>query len=152
MNELDEIEEDILNEDEEIEVDESKGWKQANSADVERLLNVSPKSVEHKVPIDDEGKIFITLFIRDLPITEQLDMLELFMTFDKKGEAKLKWRQYYAHAYIRMVEKSIPNIKWKQARFYNKKFLKVLMDYLPNPFEDEKIVPGGIDGDTRKNS
>lgn len=150
MNETEE--EDILDEEEEIEVDESKGWTQASSDDVKRLLGVSLTSDEHKVSIDDEGKIFITLFIKEIPITEQLDMLELFMTFDKKGEAKLKWRQYYAHAYTRMVEKTIPTIKWKQARFYNKKFLKILMEYLPNPFEDEKIAPGGIDGDTRKNS
>ncbi len=141
-----------IEDDEEIEVpDESTGWKQASPEDVQRLLGTSPEAVPHKISIDDEGKIFITLWIRELPITEQLDMLELFMTFDKKGEAKLKWRQYYAHAYTRMVKKTSPSMKWREARFYNKKFMRILMEYLPNPFEEENVSPGHISEDQKKN-
>lgn len=134
-----------------LEISEEAGWKKANSEDVQRLLKNVDTAVEHKISIDEEGKLFITLWIKELPITQQLDMMELFMTFDKKGEAKLKWRQYYAHAYTQMVVKTEPVIKWKEARFFNKKFLKILMDYLPNPFEDEKMTPGQIDEDTQKN-
>lgn len=133
------------------EISEQSGWKPASSADVERLLRTDPTPVEHKVPIDEEGKIFITLWIKELPITEQLDMLELFMTFDKAGNTRLKWKQYYAHAYTRMVVRTEPTIKWREARFFNKKFMNILMEYLPNPFEDDKVVPGHIDEDTQKN-
>lgn len=145
---MDETDEEIL--EPEIIIDESTGWKKATSDDVKRLLRNVETAIPHKISIDDEGKLFITLWIKELPIHEQLDMFELFMVFDKTG-ARLKWRQYYASAYTRMVTKTEPPIKWKDARYYNKKFMKILMEYLPNPFEDEKLSPGGIDEDTRKN-
>lgn len=132
-------------------ISEAEGWTPATSQDVEKYLGTPVTAIEHKVPIDEEAKIFITIWIKELPITEQLDMLELFMTFDKKGEARLKWKKYYAHAFTRMVTKTEPSFRWKEARFFNKKFMKIIMEYLPNPFEDDNLSPGGIDEDTRKN-
>jgi len=133
-------------------ISEAEGWIQATSDDVQRILRNKDTAVEHTIPIDEEGKIFIKMWIKEIPITEQLDLLELFMSFDKKGETKLKWKQYYAHVFSRMVVKTEPSFKWKDARFFNKKFLKILMDYLPNPFEEDKVVPGQISETTRKNS
>jgi hypothetical protein len=51
-----------------------------------------------------------------------------------------------------MVKNSEPKITWKEARLYGKKFLAILMNYLPHPFEVAMEGPGGITEIEEKNS
>lgn len=126
-------------------------WTQATREDL-NVLRIKTDPDEVIVPIDPVKKKFITLWIRELPIDEQLKLLEVFFAFDSKtGDAKLKWLAYYRNCYIKMVKKSEPNIPWKEARFFNKKFMKVLMKYLPNPLDLSDSQIGGISEKTAKN-
>lgn len=139
-------------EEEEEEIDFSN-WKVASLDEAEAILRNKDTLEEEIVPIDFENELVIKLYIKELPVNEQLRLLETFMTFDKKtGDAKLKWLPYYAAVYTKMVKKTEPHITWKQARFYNKIFMRILMKYLPNPMEMTGDDVSGIPEQQRKNS
>ena len=137
--------------DEKEEIDYSQ-WKVASLGEAEAILRNTDMLEEHIVPIDHKNELVIKLYVRELPVNEQLRLLETFMTFDKKtGDAKLKWLPYYAEIYTKMVKKTEPPITWKQARFYNKIFMRILMKYLPNPMEMTGDDVSGISDMERKN-
>lgn len=142
--------EDEIEEEEEEELDMSD-WDQASYEDLQ-ILRISREPEEVKVPIDFENKKYITLYISELPIEDQLTLMEEFITFDSKtNEAKIKFLQYYRKAWVRMVKRSKPPIKWNRAKQYGSKFLSILFDYLPNPFEALAEGAGGISEKEEKN-
>ena len=127
-------------------------WEQATHDDL-KVLEIPQEPEKIFVPIDYEKKKYVTLWIRELDIDSQLRLLEQFFTYDSKtNEAKFKWLPYYRTIYMQMVKKTEPRIEWKQARRYGKKFLAVLMKYLPSPFEMALEGPGGISEFEEKNS
>lgn len=137
----------------EEEVIDYSNWNLASLKQAEAVFRIVDTPEEVIVPIDFEKKLFIKLYIRELPIDEQLRLLETFMTFDKKtGNAKLQWLPYYRSIYPKMVKKTEPPITWKQARFYNKKFMAILLEHLPNPMEMTGEEISGISEKDQKNS
>lgn len=145
--------------DEEDEDDEEKtpkkidftDWEEANPEDLQ-ILRVRREAEKVLVPLDFENKKYITLFITELPIEDQLTLMEEFITFDSKtNEAKIKFLAYYRKAWRRMVRHSQPKITWNRAKNYGTKFTSILFNYLPNPFEALGEGPGGISEKEEKN-
>lgn len=146
-----EIEEDSQEEDEPEEELDMSDWEQAGYEDLNKL-RISREAEKVKVPIDFENKKYVTLFISELPIEDQLTLMEEFITFDSKtNEVKIKFLAYYRKAWAKMVKRSKPPIKWNRAKGYGSKFLSILFDYLPNPFEALSEGPGGISEKDEKN-
>lgn len=137
-------------EEKQVEVDPDT-WKLGTIKDVQKAFGTPKVEEEYLIPLDEENETYMKMYVIQLPLHEQLDLLERFMTFGKKGEAKLKWRQYYASAYTKMVVRTEPPIPWKKGRFYNNKFMSVLRELLPYPMDIESNA-SGIKTKTRKNS
>jgi len=119
-------------------------WEEASGKEAE-ALKASSAAVIVKVPIDFENKKFITLYINDMTINDQLGLMEQFLSFDDKGKMTLNMRKFYKAAWTKTVQKSSPPIKWKDVKYYKKAFYPYLKKILPNPFEMAEKDIGGVD-------
>lgn len=118
--------------------EEAKAGPKSHDLDI---LRTPTTTTEIKVPIDFIKKKFILFYIRELTVEEQLKMREEFYQFDQKsGKLTMNFLNYYRNIFRKMVKSSKPKIDWKDARFYNKKFMRIVQTYLPSPFEIEDII------------
>lgn len=142
-----------LEEKEEItkEIDWDDGWSEAKGGPKSHDLDIlkTPLSTkEIRIPFDFVKKKWITFHIRELTTEEQLRMMEEFYQYNQKtGNATMNFLNFYRSIFRKMVKKTSPNIDWRDGRLYNKRFLSILMKYLPSPFELE----GKLDESETKN-
>lgn len=130
------------------EIDFDDGWSEAKEKDLD-ILRTPIKTKSIKIPIDFKKKKYITFHIRELTTDEQLRMMEEFYQFDQKsGKASMKFLDFYRGVFTKMVKKTSPRITWKDGRLYNKRFVRILMKYLPSPFD----LDSSLDENESKNS
>ena len=141
------ITEETLREEEEVieeqEIDWDDGWtlaKDGKKSDLD-VLRTPLKTTEIKIPIDFKRKKFMIFYIRELTTEEQLKMMEEFYQFHQKtGKATMNFLNFYRSIFRSMVKETKPRITWRDGRLYNKRFLSILMNYLPSPFELESTI------------
>lgn len=136
------IREDLADTKEKVEIDweeweEAKGGK---SKDLD-ILKTPLATQEIRIPIDFVKKKYVTFYIRELTTEEQLKMMEEFYQYHQKsGKATMNFLNFYRTIFRKMVKSTRPKMDWRDTRLYNKKFLKILMEYLPSPFDmDSKL-------------
>lgn len=132
-----------IEEKKEEKIDWDDGWSLAEggkSHDLD-ILKTPLQTTELKIPIDFENKKFVVFHIRELTTEEQLRMMEEFYQFHQKtGKATMNFLNFYRSIFRKMVKQTKPRIDWRDARLYNKRFLKILMNYLPSPFDIESSL------------
>ncbi len=139
-----EDEEDEDQDEEAPEVIDFSNWEKASYEDL-AILRVPQEPTKVKVPIDPVKKKYVILAIQELTIEDQLRLMEDFFSVDSKSKSvKFNLLAYYKTTWIKTVKGSDPRITWKQAKYYGKRFLQILMDYLPNPFDLLDEGPAGL--------
>lgn len=137
------IREDLAEKESQAEIDwedwtEARGGPKSHDLDILR----TPETLQEiRIPIDYQKKKFVTFYIRELTTEEQLKMMEEFYQYHQKsGKATMNFLNFYRSIFRKMVKSTRPKIDWRDARFFNKRFLKILMEYLPSPFDlDSKL-------------
>ncbi len=117
-----------------IDLEDYSDWEVASIKDLDVLrIPVTPQEII--VPINYLERKMVKLYIREPTIKQKFDLISKFYNPTAKDGKSMDFYEFYKNAWILMVQNSEPLIKWKQAKYYNKIFMGILLKRLPNPLD-----------------
>lgn len=117
-----------------IDIEDYSDWDVASIKDLD-VLRIPTTPQEIIVPIDYKERKIVKLYIREPTIKQKFDLISKFYNPTSKDGKQMDFYEFYKNAWILMVVDSAPRIRWKQAKYYNKIFMGILLKRLPNPLD-----------------
>lgn len=117
-----------------IDIEDYSDWEVASIKDLD-ILRIPTTPQEIIVPINYKERKMVKLYIREPTIKQKFDLISKFYNPTAKDGKSMDFYEFYKNAWILMVVDSAPRIRWKQAKYYNKIFMGILLKRLPNPLD-----------------